>query len=118
MSIKNQPKYVPRIEQLWNPDAKISERTNYIPRRTPRNSNRREWHNAYLLQLIDIYNIIRAIMNERYSRKKIKWLTNKAPFHNLSRLIYNCSSKYIQFKSKNMNPSFEDGQKEREYIEN
>ena len=107
---------IPRIDQLWYSSSKICERTNYIPRQTPRNANRYEWHNAYLTQLIDIYNIIRCIINERYPHKKIKWFSNKAPFHNLSKLIYHCSTKYIEIESKNINPFLKDGQKEREYI--
>ena len=94
---------VPRIKQLWNPSRRICEQSNYIPHRSPRNANRYEWHDVYLTQLIDIYNIIQDIINERYSRNKIKWMTNDKIFHNLSLVIYHCSSKYIENESKKLN---------------
>lgn len=84
---------VPRIRQT---SERFCERYNYIPRAPTRNSDRRQWHYAYLPQLIDIYNIIIDTINEKYPRNKIKWFTNNAIFHNLSRVIYHCSSKYIE----------------------
>jgi hypothetical protein len=87
---------VPRIRQTSDPSERFCERYNYIPRAPTRNSDRRQWHYAYHSQLIDIYNIIVDTINEKYPRNKIKWFTNNAIFHNLSRLIYHCSSKYIE----------------------
>ena len=87
---------VPRIRQTWNISERFCERYNYIQRAPTRNSDRCRWHYAYLSQLIDIYNIIVDTINKKYPRNKIKWNTNNAIFHNLSRLLYHCSSKYIE----------------------
>jgi hypothetical protein len=77
-------------------DKRKSERFNYIPFPTPSDSTREEWHNVYVTQLIDIHSIVKNTINERYPRNDIMWEKNKSKiFHNLSRLIYHCSSKYI-----------------------
>lgn len=86
---------IPIIEQIYK-EPRFCERYNYIPRPTPRNSNRYVWHNTYLSELIDIYIIIITIINERYPYNKIKWATNHKLFHNLSRMLYHCSSKYLK----------------------
>lgn len=71
------------------------ERSNYIPHPTPSNANRRDWHNAYSQQLIDMYSIVIETITERYPNHNIKRITTPKVFQNLSRLIYYCSSKYI-----------------------
>jgi len=77
-------------------DERKCERFNYIPFQTPSDSTREEWHKEYIIQLIDIHNIVINTVNERYPKNKIMWEKNKSNiFHNLSRLIYHCSSKYI-----------------------
>ena len=86
---------IPRIKQIWQIDERQCERSNYIPHPTPRNANRYDWHNAYLPQLIDMHNIVINTINEIYPNNKIRWKTNVQIFHNLSRLLYHCSSKYI-----------------------
>ena len=86
---------IPRIKQYRYSSSRISERSNYIPHPTPRNANRHQWHDRYLPELIDIYNIIADVMKERYPHNKIKWNSNNEIFHNLSRIIYHCSSKHI-----------------------
>ena len=101
---------IPRIRQFWNQSSRICEKPNYIPHQTPRNCDRSEWHYAYLPQLIHIYNIIIDIIKENYPRNKIKWYSNDNIFHNLSRMIYYCSSKYIQFESKNLDLYKKDGE--------
>jgi len=75
---------------------RFCEKPNYIPPPTPRNAYRSKWHDEYLIQMIDIYKIICNVMRERYPRNKIKWYTNDKIFHNLSRMLYHCSSKYIE----------------------
>jgi hypothetical protein len=75
-------------------DQRPCSRRNYIPHRTPSNANRHEWHNAYYFQLIEMYKIIENILNQHYPKVKINWSSNKI-FNNFSRLIFNCSSKYI-----------------------
>lgn len=77
-------------------DKRVCERFNYIPYPTPSNSTREEWHNAYIKQLIDMHYIVINTINERYPKNYIMWEKNKSKiFHNFSRLIYHCSSKYI-----------------------
>ena len=85
---------IPWIEKSRS--SRFCERPNYIPHPTPRNADRSKWHEEYLTQMIDIYEIIADVMKERYPRNKIKWYTNDKIFHNLSRTLYHCSSKYIE----------------------
>ena len=84
------------IPHLSNEAPMFCEQPNYIPHKTPKNANRYEWHYSYISQLIDIYNIIREVINERYPHNKIKWNSNIKIFHNLSRVLYHCSSKIIR----------------------
>lgn len=88
---KNIPKF---RKKLWK-DKRKRERGNYIVHPTPLNTNRFEWHNAYISQLVDFRNIVFTTIQERYPKNKIKWNTNEYIVHNLSKLIYHCSSKYI-----------------------
>lgn len=74
---------------------KKCEKSNYIVKPTSRNIDRYEWHNSYILNLIDMYNIVINVINDRYPNNKIKWKKNEEIFHNFSRLIYHCSSKHI-----------------------
>lgn len=85
----------PWLKQQRYSSSRFCERSNYIPHPTPRNAVRSEWHESYIHQLIDIYNIINNVMKERYPHNKIKWNSNDKIFHNLSILIYNTSSKHI-----------------------
>lgn len=75
-------------------DKRKCEHYNTIPHETPSNTNRRDWHNAYISQLKDIHAIIANTMNERH-KNNIKWAHNQEITHNMSRLIYHCSSKNI-----------------------
>jgi hypothetical protein len=97
---------VPRIKQ-----KRICE-YNYVTYPTPISTSRSQWHNAYLSQLIDINNIVANTMNERYPKNKIKWVENKKIFHNLSRLLYHCSSKHISpyLESKEVELDNKDGE--------
>tara|TARA_Y100000389_G_C17246608_1_gene405905 strand:+ start:161 stop:406 length:246 start_codon:yes stop_codon:yes gene_type:complete len=70
----------------------LSEWGNFIP--NIQNNDRYTWHECYIEQLIDIYNIIKSVIKERYN-KKIDWKSNRL-FNDLSIFIYNCSSKYIE----------------------
>ena len=56
-------------------------------------SSREEWHNYYIDEIYDIYLIIKEVM-EKYYPNQINW-DKKYVFHNLSRTLYHCSSKYI-----------------------
>jgi hypothetical protein len=75
-------------------DNRKCERYNYIPHNAPAKTNRCEWHNAYKNQIMDMYYILTSVINEIFPRNNINW-NNIAIAHNLSRLIYHCSSKYI-----------------------
>ena len=86
---------ISRNGRKWYIDEKQYQYDKYVPHQTPKNSNRYDWHNAYLPQLIAIHKIVINTMNERYPKNKIKWKTNDQIFNNLSRLMYNCSSNYI-----------------------
>lgn len=66
---------------------------NYIPHREINNIDRELWHNSYMNQLINLYNIIREIMNKNYPKNKIRW--DNSNFNVMSKLIFHCSSKYI-----------------------
>jgi len=74
-------------------DYRVSQRTNYLPHKKPLFTNREKWHYHYLDELIDIYNIIKDIINREFPHNKIMW--NQQKFNNLSRLVYHCSSKYL-----------------------
>ena len=112
---------IPRIRHRWTADERKCERGKYVPHPTPSNANRRDWHNAYLSQLMDMYAIVVNTMNERYPKNQIKWTKNDRIFHNLSRVLYHCSSKYIseyldtpwdEIESKDLEPEIKDGEGE------
>lgn len=86
---------IPKIHGKWKKDTSKCERSNYIPHPTPANSNRRDWHDAYQVQLMDMYNIVANTIDEMYPKSRIRWGGNKNVAHNLSSLVYHCSSKYI-----------------------
>ena len=84
---------VPSPRRPLGLDTRACERPNYIPHRTPANSNRKEWEDAYAEQLSDIDRIIRSVVGDTYPGER---LPSDAQTDNaLSRLIYHCSSKYI-----------------------
>jgi len=85
---------IPKIHGKWK-DTRKRERTNYIPHPTPTNSNRRDWHNAYQVQLMDMCDIMANTIDEMYPKSRIRWGVNENVAHHLSRLVYHCSSKYI-----------------------
>ena len=67
---------------------------NYIPHNTPRNTNLETWSRAYIVQLIDIFNIIMDTIMKSKLYKNIDW-ESSIIYNNLCKLIYHCSSKYI-----------------------
>lgn len=91
---------IPVIYNKQTRDLRKCERYNYIPHNTPANSNRYDWHNAYINQLMDMYYIVVSVINEIYPQNNIKWYNNVSISHNLSRLIYHCSSKYIDHSTE------------------
>jgi len=93
--MSNIDKSIPKFRKcLWKDTRKI-QRGNYIVSPTPLNSNRLQWHNSYISQIEDFRNILFTILQERHPKNKIKWNTNENIVHNLSKLIYHCSSKHI-----------------------
>lgn len=59
--------------------------------------SRKVWHDAYQIELVEMYYIMLNILKERFPHIKV----NVEPgFHNFSRLIYHCSSKELSQYSK------------------
>jgi hypothetical protein len=75
-------------------DSRQCVRANYIPHYTPSKSDFNEWIDSYYLQLNSLYKILRDKVNEKYPKNKIKWESENIKF-NFYKLIYHCSSKYI-----------------------
>jgi hypothetical protein len=69
-------------------------RPNSVPHTMPRSSNRRNWHAAYLPELVRLYDILQRVVSERYPERRITWDDNTT-FNDFSRLIFNCSSGHI-----------------------
>ncbi len=96
------------------------ERTNYTPSSSDVVYSRKEWHNVYNRELIDMYNILVRTLNQKYPDNTINWAKyNSDIFHNFSRLLYHCSSKHIDsydidnYKesiSKDLNNILKDGE--------
>jgi len=75
--------------------SRYCERRNYTPHSTPNNSNRIIWHDAYALNLLEMYDIVANTIDELYPKNNIQWAENGKIANNLSKMIYHCSSKYI-----------------------
>ena len=75
-------------------DTRLCRINNYIPNVTPKYTSLERWSEIYIMQLIDIFNIIKHTIMVSSLYKTIDW---KSPviYNNLCRLIYHCSSKYI-----------------------
>ena len=86
---------IPIIYKNWAVSGKPTEWSNHISHPKPINPNREEWHNSYLSELLHMYDIVANTIDERYPKNKIHWSYNKKVAHNLSRLIYHCSSKQL-----------------------
>jgi hypothetical protein len=93
-SIKPLPP-IPRNVGKWKRDERQCEWYNYIPHLTPTKDNRNRWYCSYEIQLMQMYDIITNIIQERYPRNKIKWMDNEKILYNVVKLVYHCSSKYI-----------------------
>ena len=66
---------------------------NYIPHRTPVNTNRENWQSSYYEQLIEMFNICQNIVNDELPHHKITY--DNKEFNIFSHMIYKSSSKYI-----------------------
>jgi hypothetical protein len=57
-------------------------------------NNRNKWHCYYLPELVEMYGIVRKIIDTRYPDNKIDW-GNNILFNKFSIFIYNNSSNFI-----------------------
>lgn len=83
--------YVPQ----WTTDDRECERRNYIPDPTPSRITRKEWHEAYSVQLSEMYDIVADTIDQMYPRNKVHWYNNIRVANAMSKLLFHCSSKYI-----------------------
>lgn len=67
---------------------------NYIPHKTPFNTNYNKWFNEYEKEILSLYGILQQIINERYPYEKVDWESEEI-FNSFSIMLYNKSSKYI-----------------------
>ena len=75
-------------------DTRICRIRNYVPHKTPRYTSLENWSRCYIIQLIDIFNIIKETIVKSPLYKTINW-ESQVIYHNLYKLIYHLSSKYI-----------------------
>lgn len=74
-------------------DRKKTVISNYIPHKTPKITNYYIWSEEYFKNLVDIFEIIRNIINVRHSKNDIN--SNEA-FNVFSKMVFNSSSKHIR----------------------
>jgi hypothetical protein len=65
---------------------------NYIPHRRPRHIDFQKWYEEYKPRIIDLYDICKQVMENRYPDVEFK----PEAFTNFVRMVYSASSKYIQ----------------------
>lgn len=53
---------------------------------------REKWHDAYIFELMDLYNIFMKHFTSAYPNVEVD---DELAFHHFSRLIFHCSSGYI-----------------------
>ena len=75
-------------------ETRIGRIRNYVPHKTPRYTSLENWSRCYIIQLIDIFNIIKETIVKSPLYKTIDW-ESQVIYHNLCKLIYHWSSKYI-----------------------
>ena len=75
-------------------DTRECVRFNHIPHRTPTKVNYDEWLDTYYFQLYKLYGIICKNINKKYPKNKIKFHNDNIKI-NFNKLIFHCSSKYI-----------------------
>lgn len=66
---------------------------NYIPHRTPIFKSYSRWITNYQRDLLNLYSILRDIINNRYPDNEINW--DHDLFCTFCRMVYNSSSKHI-----------------------
>ena len=55
----------------------------------------KKWHVYYEQQILDLYDILAEILDERYDAHGINWRNNEKILTELSKLIYRRSSKHL-----------------------
>ena len=90
MSINNIPIPILNYERLLSNNFNPK----YISHRTPNITNYSDWHDAYHIQLVQMYIITQNILKSRYPKNKFPIECNTS-FNKFSKLIYQCSSKHI-----------------------
>lgn len=101
---------------LPNTTLKVLQRTEYAPNNRPLNTNRRDWHNAYLCHLIEMYSLVIQELHEQYPDTELP--RPMIGFHHFSRLIYHCSSKYITPYLDDLNTCLQEVQSNQDGKEN
>ena len=93
-SIEKCKHLIPYVYGRFYKDTRTCVRPNYIPFPSPYKSSKEEWLFTYNLQLEEIYKILINVINTKYPKNKIKWDNNDIKY-SFEKLIYHCSSKYI-----------------------
>lgn len=77
-------------------DCRICTRNNFVPMRYIQyKPDRSEWHDAYILNLIDMYKIIQTNIESEFPKINFTKTRNEIWFHNFSKMIYSKSSGVI-----------------------
>lgn len=87
---------IPSVFIPWRVGEKC-ELSNYIAYPTPHICNYYDWKYIYVEHLFAMYDIVAHTINQKYPKNNIVWDGNEKIFNNLSRLIYHCSSKHIDY---------------------
>jgi len=77
-----------------NYDTRKCTRRNFVPNRHVGDVKPEVWTETYREQITDIYRIIRRVIEKEFPNMKINW-ENPRNQHNLIKLLFYSSSKYI-----------------------
>jgi len=77
-----------------NYDTRKCTRRNFVPNRHVGNVKPEIWTETYREHITDIYRIIRRVIEKEFPNMKINW-ENPRNQHNLIKLLFYSSSKYI-----------------------
>jgi hypothetical protein len=67
--------------------------SNYIPHKTPKRINYKNWTDEYFKNLVDMFELVRHTINMRHPKNNIN---SNEVFNVFCRMIFNSSSKHIQ----------------------
>lgn len=86
---------IPRPTATNGPtEQKRTEYIGVVVPPTPAYTTHRLWHTAYHKEIFDLYQIYKDRITEYYPKKDIDWCDIKL-YNDFSRMLYECSSKYI-----------------------